>query len=372
MTNTFPTDKPAIHKAPLPRSGAPGRTSRVAKAAEEESRQITPLGLLHAFRRRWIPAVAVGLPLAVLAAVVLWELTPAPYESFATLKVLQYEPRTSTKQTGGYESNFLNYRDTQMAYMKSQPVLEAALRKPEVSQTETIKVLKYPSEYLAKKLKVNFMESDEFVQIGLEGSHPRELTTIVNAVKDAYMNEVVYAERNQKATQLEKLQTLCREKTQELKNLESHIDELAEGLGTTDARANIMNMNLLQQDLTDIRRDLRKVKDDLDDEEQRRNARIRADLPPDALVSVDVRSPSDRDATLLPGAAVSGVQRLNYLRGFIRKTERTLAPGRRNSSLERAKQELAALEGRTSSSQPGGPGAVMSPLRDLERTKSKP
>ena len=145
------SDRPANSQL-QPSGNGVARRPRRSKPKEEEGRVITPIALLHALRRRWLPAVLLAIPAAVIAVVAVWKLIPAPYESYAIVKVSQYQPKLINKQSGGYESNFLNYRDSQMAYMKSRPVLEAALRKPEVAATETISVVKYPMEFLSRRM----------------------------------------------------------------------------------------------------------------------------------------------------------------------------------------------------------------------------
>ena len=48
-----------------------------------------------------------------------------------------------------------------------------------------------PVEWLQEKLKVEFISGSEVMEIALAGSDPEELAAIVNAVKNAYMDEVV-------------------------------------------------------------------------------------------------------------------------------------------------------------------------------------
>ena len=210
------------------------------------------------------------------------------------------------------------------------------------------------------------MESDEFVRVSLTGDKPEELATIVNAVKDAYMNEIVFGERNRKAKQLEQVQALLVEKKGNLRRLESNIDELAEGLGVTDARAMTVKLNMLERDLTDLRKDLRKVKDDLSEEEQRRNARIRAGLPADSLIAVDV--PANGGAPFATNTIAPEAQRAIQLRTLIARMEASLAPGKSNDSLDRAKAELASLQ-TVGEDAPGG--AVMSRYQMLLDRKKK-
>lgn len=341
MTRPLTTDLAGLPTAPKPRSGpgTNGRSRRTTKPAEEENRPITPMGLIHALRRRWIPAVAVAIPAALFAGVALWELVPAPYESYAMVKVAQYTQDMIGRAVNN-ESNFLNYRDSQMAYIRSRVVLEAALRKPEVAQTETIKGLTHPVEYLAKQLKVDAMESDEFVRIALHGDKPRELATIVNAIKDSYMNEVVFAERNKKIAKLEKLESVLAEKEEQLEEKRKSIDALALALGTVDARIANMTIARAEQNLAGLGSDRRKVRSSLLDEEVRRNARIQAGLPPDSLVST---GEPGGNATGVSPAAVSAAQNILRLKDLIARYEETTVPGRPNTKLEKYRRDLKKL-----------------------------
>ena len=44
-------------------------------------RELTAIGILTAFRRRWVPALAVGIPAALLATALVWEFIPASFQS---------------------------------------------------------------------------------------------------------------------------------------------------------------------------------------------------------------------------------------------------------------------------------------------------
>ena len=61
------------------------------------------MGILTALRRRWVPALVLAIPAALLASAIVWELVPAKYESSAILKIQQYEQIVA----------FDNYKTTQ-------------------------------------------------------------------------------------------------------------------------------------------------------------------------------------------------------------------------------------------------------------------
>jgi capsular exopolysaccharide synthesis family protein len=366
------TDKPSIHKTPVPQRNGQmnGRNGKAKKPAKDETRAITPMSLMHALRRRWIPAVAVAIPAALLAAVVIWEIIPAPYESYAVVKVNQYGENI-IYQVGGRETNHLNFRDSQMAYIRSRGVLQAALRKPEVAQTETMKDMKYPVEFLSKNLKVDAMESDEFVRVALSGSRPRELATIVDAIKDSYMNEVVYKERNKKLSKLEKLKELLEKKTNELIAKQKDIDELAEGLGTVDARIANESIQMAQRNLQALFADYRAVKQDLREQETVRAARIEAGLPPDSLIPTTELQGGGQGAVgnQVNPAVAAAARKLQLVQEMIAKIEEATVPGSSNEKLNRYKREQRQLEAKLGGGGGGATGIRLSRYESLKRDK---
>ncbi len=257
-------------------------------------RELTTVGLLTAFRRKWVPAVALGFPAALLVSAVIWELVPARYESYALLKIQQFE-QVQAFDTKERHTEFLTYRDTQKAYLRTVGVLTAALRNPEVAQTRTLKSVDHPVTWLSKSLLVDEEVSPEFLRVGLAGEYPRDLALIVNAVKDSYLNEVVYNERNERIRRLSSLEDSFTLLDTRVRRAQENIDKLAENLGTGDSRVAILNQGLIQQQLMDLQKDMREI-----------NGRIRAEeaarrsLPDNGLL------PSQGNADGLRGLAVAG------------------------------------------------------------------
>ncbi len=69
--------------------------------------------------------------------------------------------------------------------------LNAALRDSAVSNYRMIREQVDPIEWLQQNLKVEFIANSELMEISLIGEDPQELAGIVNAVKKAYIEEVV-------------------------------------------------------------------------------------------------------------------------------------------------------------------------------------
>jgi succinoglycan biosynthesis transport protein ExoP len=197
---------------------------------------MTPQGLLLAWKRRWKQALLIGLPAAVFAVAAAWVLVPAYYTSFALLKVASTEPRLVFKKAET-EQTFDTYRQTQMAMIHSRFVLNAALRRPGISELSTIRSLTYPLEWLEENVAVDTYNSPEILKISLAGSDPEDITKLVNAVKDAYLDEVVLADRKQRISRLNELERLHSETEEKVRQKQQRVESLAKELGTGDAQA---------------------------------------------------------------------------------------------------------------------------------------
>src|SRR5262249_48875953 len=94
------------------------------------------------------------------------------------------------------------YQRTQMAFVKNRHVLNAALREPKVQELEIIKSQVNPVAWLEGQIKVDFSMAPEFMRISLSGPDPDELAPIVDAVREAYLSEIVKTEHNQRLDRL--------------------------------------------------------------------------------------------------------------------------------------------------------------------------
>jgi capsular exopolysaccharide synthesis family protein len=116
------------------------------------------------------------------------------------------------------------------------------------------------------KLKTDDTISPEFLKVVLEGQHPRDLALILNAVKDAYLEQAVFMSKNAKIDELRRLEERFDEINKRVVAAQDRIDKLAENLGTGDSKTAIIQQNLIQDNLDDLSKTLREV-----------NSRIRAE-----------------------------------------------------------------------------------------------
>lgn len=235
------------------------RPDGLAPKASQGGRELTAIGILTAFRRRWVPALLLAIPAALLTSAVVWEVVPAKYESSAILKIQQYEQYIAFGDAKQRSSEFLTYRDTQKGFIKSRAVLTAALRNSRVVECRTIATLQHPIEWLMKELTVDEQISPEFLKITLQGEYPEDLALIVNAIKNAYLNEVVYNERNQRIESLRKAEESHREVDKRVRAAQLNIERLATHLGSVDPKLLMHDQGRIQQKIADLEKELRDI-----------------------------------------------------------------------------------------------------------------
>lgn len=279
-------------------SSRPGGTAPAGGSGTD--RPITLWGLLDAFRRRWIPTLAVAIPAALLVAGLLWQTIPAKYESTALIKVHQNED-VMLFEDQKRATEFLTFRDSQIAFLKSRHIATAALRIEGVRDCTLLKDMQHPVEWLLEELEVESDLSDEFIRLTLGGEHPEDLALVVNAVKDVYLDEVVFNQRNDRMQRLKTLQQTFRERDETVRKNQERIARLAEELNTGDPKLALVNMTLLQEKLRLLQTDLEKINADIRQEEATRAYLKERGLP---LNSVASRAPGFTTPGGTSGAAV--------------------------------------------------------------------
>src|SRR5262249_50273671 len=121
-----------------------------------------------------------------------WRLYPGKYTAYALLQVSSNVPRILFQTADNtVESDHKRYRTTQLALVKSQLVLDAALRNAKGRNFRMVREQTDPRAWLHDNLKVEFVADSEVMEIALSGDDPKEVAGLVNAVKIAYMQESV-------------------------------------------------------------------------------------------------------------------------------------------------------------------------------------
>jgi capsular exopolysaccharide synthesis family protein len=206
---------------------------------------------LHALRRRWLPAAALGLLLAMLAAVPAWIFLPRGYEAVAWLRVRDKGGMLSQgRDTAEYES----YKKTQLQLMKSPYVLQASLRKPGIEGLETLREAGAdPIGWLSRALMVTAPPESEVVQVRLRGKNADDVAKILNAVIASFLDDIVNKDRTERLGRRDSLEKKFKENMAELRTRRETLNNLARTLGTRDSAEVATQRGLLMDHLSTLR-----------------------------------------------------------------------------------------------------------------------
>ncbi|QEL15545.1 tyrosine-protein kinase domain-containing protein [Limnoglobus roseus] len=244
-----------VHRAEL--IGGTGAGS--APAVGAPGLALTPGALLRALRRRLILALAVGVVLAAVAATAVWVYLPPPKPRVSAKLYVDYSQRGTLFE---HPDSPLN-QQTQINVLKSEAVITAALRNPEVNKTELISQQADPVDWLAKELMVDYPSGDEIVRISLVTMQTDDGVKIVDAVKTAYLDEFVNKSAKARRQRLDRLQALQTTAHESLKRKQATVRKLAEAVGSTRPENVAMQQQLAHEQYGTAQREYVKLQSDL-------------------------------------------------------------------------------------------------------------
>jgi hypothetical protein len=224
-------------------------------------------------RYLWTAALAlVGIAAAVAIAARVALATP-PYSARSMLLVAATPPKlifdtADRASASGPIPEFAMFQKTQVELIKSPRVLGQALSNPEVASLPSMLRRRDPIEWLADGLTLTFV--GELLYIELRGDDPQEVVKLVNAVTDAYLEEVVNADKRRREQRLAKLKELSLTLTEKVSQHQRNLKVLAERAGSNDGQTveykHQMAMERARradQDLRSLRIQLRDARIDL-------------------------------------------------------------------------------------------------------------
>jgi succinoglycan biosynthesis transport protein ExoP len=205
-----PTSNPP-HARPDSRPVAGRVAPRAARAAALAAASTTPAALsaapdfaslLKALRRRWLTAAVLSVLFGAVAAGATWYLMTPQYTSFVTLKVLSNPQDIIWHTNPAGVAAQSTYVHSQAAAFKSRRIIVRALQQDDVKRLGLDS--RYPNvvDWLETDLKTEFVDPGEFMNVMLTALDPTDALTVLKALTNAYMDEVVYAEQTDKSRQL--------------------------------------------------------------------------------------------------------------------------------------------------------------------------
>lgn len=296
--STAGRDSEALQGGTLPVLSAPAVSDEAPKAGEDrEAGEALDAGaFVGALRRRWFLLLSLGLIAAGGAAGAAWYFIPVKHTASTLLHLDATTPAILFNAQDG--ANFVNFQRTQLTILKSRLVLNAALKQPKVAELRLIRQQADPVQWLEKEVKADYSLAPEVLRVSLSGTSPEELTTIVNAVRDAYLREYVDKEKNERQKRLDKLKKLAADYEELLRDRRRTLRELAENVGSRDAQTAahrqqfaVERLFMAQKELLQLQSELRKAQVEAVSLPEKEKALEQIEVPP-ALVEEQVAKDS--------------------------------------------------------------------------------
>jgi succinoglycan biosynthesis transport protein ExoP len=197
----------ATSAAPARSPGRPAAPPRPPHKPDADN----PAGRMLAYvRLHWLTILFAGALLGAGMGYGAWVMMPPKYESYAMFRVAQVPSTVGaasdpTRPRGAFTTDVKTYA----TLMKNEEVYRVALMNVKYRLTElpTLKAQKDPLKFLDEKLNVSFKESSEIITLSMLGENPDDVRKIVDAVKEAYISEVINKEANLASFNKERLGT---------------------------------------------------------------------------------------------------------------------------------------------------------------------
>ncbi|MCA9213412.1 MAG: polysaccharide biosynthesis tyrosine autokinase [Planctomycetales bacterium] len=235
-SKSTPKKKRNVGSKPIAKAGriqpAAANAARGAKNDHELSVQF----FVTTFARWWKFVVPATLILVVaLAAGVLYTFQPV-FNAIASLRIQDSTPYVAfSDHRVDDRHDAKKYVHTQIELLRSRPILEQALSKPEIARIPEIAKRSDPVDWLATKALVILPKGDsELLEVSYAGPDPNDSAAVVNAVVDSYfsLHRDRSDQRINRVVELLEIEKTRREK--QIAMLRSEIGELEKQLVTKD------------------------------------------------------------------------------------------------------------------------------------------
>jgi polysaccharide biosynthesis transport protein len=184
---------------------------------------------LNYVKYRWVTVLFLGGALASTLAYAAWNLIPAKYTTTSMIQVSVWDPVIYSKENQQGLSDFNTYLKTQADLLRSQFVLTAALRDPEVAGLAMLREQVDPIQFLIDELKIETKEGSEIIKMSLSGEDPRGVARIVNSIQQAFFDEVIVGELKRKKERLRVLEDQIQRNQAEVKQKRKNLEQAEEG-----------------------------------------------------------------------------------------------------------------------------------------------
>jgi capsular exopolysaccharide synthesis family protein len=312
------------------------------------------ISLLMALRRRWIPALALGLVAAAVASAAAWCVVP---RSMYTARVLLYVAATQPQvlfPTAEQRPDYAIYQRTQLTLIRSRHVLETALGRPEVAELPLVRQQHDPLGWLSQELDAEY--AGEVLTLSISGEkRPADLAAVLNAVAATYVAEVVEVESKERRHHLAELSKLYNQYETKLQAKRDHVKQLARPFGSVDKQAVQLAQSFAAEHLTTAKQELMRIQQELRRAEAELEVRNERPASRQGPASVVPAAEETDDA-----AIQEDLSRLATLQKMMQRVKGLTRDWRNDPSYQHCRAEAAAIvrqiQARRRSARPAGAG----------------
>ncbi|MGL4512561.1 MAG: polysaccharide biosynthesis tyrosine autokinase [Lacipirellulaceae bacterium] len=193
-------------------------------------------GFLHSLRRRWLLATCMGTLLGATSTGLLYWLLPETNTARAMYNVKADPMSLLGSREVPSARDFETFKKTQLAYVKSDLVLNTALREQAINGLEMFSDVDDKVDWLTQKLDVQFPNDGELLVISMSGPFPKaDLKRVIEAVSKAYFDEVVFLDKGQRRLPLQTLRQTYAQVDSDVREKLTAYQQLARDSGTSEA-----------------------------------------------------------------------------------------------------------------------------------------
>jgi hypothetical protein len=214
-----------------------------------------------------------GLALSLAGVATWWLVPPLSFTAHTQLRVSR-DPQNPLFPEKSSVDNDAFLQDQAFLNRDRFVLSDALRRRPELSQSSLLKDRPDPLQWLEQEIKVDFPRP-EYIHISLSGDQPDELTQLVTAVTESYLENVVDREGKTRHEELTKLKQIHDEFLKRTKNKRQRIRDLSRNVGPIDERNLVIQQQIDLENLREVKKELVQVHSEL------RDLRIELGLHPD-------------------------------------------------------------------------------------------
>jgi capsular exopolysaccharide synthesis family protein len=181
--------------------------------------------LLRCLRVRWMGAVALGVPLAALAAAAAWFLLSPKYTATSQINVQVKEGGPFDNPAAG--NNFQTFVKTTAAQLASPLVIRDALKRDAVKRLALHERHDDPVQYITDNAKVLTTDGSQIITLELSCADAAEAVAVVKGMTESFMDLVVYAEEAEKKRKLSGLEDVFSTADKNLERKKTRLKEMA-------------------------------------------------------------------------------------------------------------------------------------------------